>query len=619
MFDARPQAHWRHIAAALASATILWAIAAYLLLPSLVESIYRHESLPSLNDLLRGPIIYPLEHYLTQWNRIALGILPILLLMMLIPLCPPGRYEIALLMAVLALSAAVRLPGLVSRATWADEGISMLQTSATPWPSWPRTPTPAGSVKHVYSGMAPLVTITEDLRRSDIHPPVYYYSLALWRRWLGFSIETARLLSLLYSVGTVLALYLLLRAGGMERRLVPTVVYAMSTCAVFFGSTARDYALASLLITLASLFGYLACKAVHYSRAHTAAYSVAMALCCGLAFQTHYFSLFPVGAILGWYFINLWRGFRTVAIASPLLSISIGLVGVPTLMTQLGARPTQNVGFPGWAIEAKMLLRANLAVLWDPMYNNRVLQLIAVVGIPALIGVTMYHIVSHRRGMNRKLWALLLALGAAPSLGLLVLDPLFNKQNTYSVYLLFAGAALAVIVSYPITIVESPWLRLGAFLGVVAMAMDGINWGFEEGPVFPPQVSIRSLARAVKASASRSAIVVIDEGSGRAPASVVYELDPQTLMLCFGRGSDPEKLWAEVRRYQDVWLVSSFDETPETINIRDQLVERLVVSGSASQATQKPRVMHFRKDKTAYRYLPFEGAQWNQPRLAPER
>jgi hypothetical protein len=201
----------------------------------------------------------------------------------------------------------------------------------------------------------------------------------------------------------------------------------------------------------------------------------------------------------------------------------------------------------------------------------------------------------------------------------LVLDPLFNKQNTYSVYLLFAGPALAVIVSYPITIVESPWLRLGAFLGVIAMAMVGVNWGFAEGPVFPPRVSIRSLARAVTASASRSQIVVIDEGWGREPASVVYELDPQTPILCFGRGSDPEKLWAAVRRYQDVWLVSAFGGAAEAIEIRDQLVKRLLGSEAYSQATRKPRVMHFRRGKTAYHYLPFEGAQWDQSRLAPAR
>jgi hypothetical protein len=203
--------------------------------------------------------------------------------------------------------------------------------------------------------------------------------------------------------------------------------------------------------------------------------------------------------------------------------------------------------------------------------------------------------------------------------GLLVLDSLFNKQSTYSLYLMFAGPALAVMVSYPITIIESPWLRLAAFLGVIAMAMDGINWGFQEGPVLPPRVSIRSLAIAVKASASRSQIVAIDEGDGQSPASVVYELDPETLILCFGRGSDAEKLWAEVRRYQDIWLVSSFDRTTETISIRDELVKRLVGSGSYSQATQEPRVMHFRRGKTAYRYVPFEGAHWNQPGLAPER
>jgi hypothetical protein len=139
---------------------------------------------------------------------------------------------------------------------------------------------------------------------------------------------------------------------------------------------------------------------------------------------------------------------------------------------------------------------------------------------------------SRRPSKTPDLWTLLLGLAATPSLGLLVLDVLFDKQSTYSLYLMFAGPALAVIVSYPITIVKSPWLRLGGFVAVSAMAMVGINWGFQEGPVLPPKVSIRSLAIAVKAVPSGSSIVVIDEGDGQSPASVVYELDPGTLILC---------------------------------------------------------------------------------------
>jgi hypothetical protein len=439
---------------------------------------------------------------------------------------------------------------------------------------------------------------------------MYVWGLALWRRCFGFSLETARSFSLVCSLGTILALYLLLRAGEVERPLLPTLVYALSTCSVFFGSTARNYALATLFITLAALSGYLASKSARQNKAKAAAYSVPMAIYCGLAFQTHYFSLFPVGVILAWSCSNLWRESRIMAIVSPIVATCVGMVGLSTLLKQLSARPTQNMGFPGWLVEIKSLLRADLGVLWDPMYNNRLLDFLAVVGISVLVGIAFLKIWIWPRESNRKLWALLFGLALAPSLGVLTLDVLFNKQSTYSLYLLFGGPALAVIVSYPITSLRSPWLRLGVSLLVMIMAMDGINWGFEEGPVVREQGDIRSLANTVKASSS--SIVVIDQGWARSnPASVVYELDPQTLIVCFGIGSDPEKLWAAVQNYDDIWIVRSFDDATETINIRSKLVKRLEDSGYLRK-TQNNKVTYFRKAIVA---------PWNrgpQDRLQPE-
>ena len=160
-------------------------------------------------------------------------------------------------------------------------------------------------------------------------------------------------------------------------------------------------------------------------------------------------------------------------------------------------------------------------------------------------------------------------------------------------YLLFGGPALAVILVYPITRLRSSWLRLGTFLLVIMFEMDGINWGFEEGPVVR-DVSIRSLAILTKASASPSQIVVIDEGYGRSnPASAVYELDPKTLMVCFGRGSDPEKLWSMVRDYHDVWIVRSFDDETETMAIRKELDKRFQESPSFKKDFENHSVTRF--------------------------
>ena len=212
----RSQFPSRHVWILIAVIVALWAIGTYVILPRLINAIYTQQSLPSFNALLPPPVTFPLAQYQAHWNKVALGLLPILLTASLIPLCPDRGRKI-LLLVVLVICAAVRVPGVFRRATWDDEGISLLQTAGHPHPSWPRHPEPAGQSQLFYKGTAPLLQISDDLARTDIHPPVYFWTLALWRRALGSTIEVARTLSLIYSVATVLVLYLLLRVARVER------------------------------------------------------------------------------------------------------------------------------------------------------------------------------------------------------------------------------------------------------------------------------------------------------------------------------------------------------------------------------------------------------------------
>ncbi len=597
MHETVPDVKWRHIVIALASVGGLWAIATYLFLPHLIARIYHRASLPSLNGLLRQPVIYPLAHYITKWNGIALLILFVLLIVLLTALWPATSSQAALLIGVLALTVAVRLPGVSGRAIWDDEAVSLLQVSGHPHPAWPRTPERAREATKLYLGTGTFAAIAEDLRQTDIHPPLYYWSLALWRWVMGFSIEAARGLSLLYSVGTVLALYMLLRVAQARRPLVPTVIYAVSTGAVFMGSIARNYALAMFLIVAAALCGYVAVDIMPRNRRRAAACAIAMSLFCGLAFHTHYLSLFPVAVIVGWFCLNSRRSSRALAIGAPLLTLLLGLVAAPALIrNQLHARPDQNAGFPGWGSELSMMLKGNLGVLWDPSYNNRLLNPIAIIGVPALIGIAVYLAAGRRREDDGKFWALLGGLAVAPSIGLLTLDVLFGKRSMYPLYLMFAGPPLVVILCHALVSLRSGWMRSAGVLIVATMFLLGINWGFEEGSVIPYQGGIRSLAQTVSRTRSASQIVVVDEGMGRTnPGAVIYELDPETLVVCFGRGTDFQKLWDNVSKYEDVWIARSFDTTPETVIVREELVRRFMESKAYCQVMRNDRVSHFRR------------------------
>jgi hypothetical protein len=74
---------------AIVSLAVLWLVFSQLVVPPLIESIYHGESLPILNGIISGQAVHPVQHYLTQGDRIAWRILSILLLVSLIVLLNP--------------------------------------------------------------------------------------------------------------------------------------------------------------------------------------------------------------------------------------------------------------------------------------------------------------------------------------------------------------------------------------------------------------------------------------------------------------------------------------------------------------------------------------------------
>ena len=508
------------------------------------------------------------------------------------------------MLVVLLAAAAVRLPGLLYRAIWYDEAVTLLETAGYASPSWPSTPVLAHIAKKNLAGAPSLHKIAEDLRRTDIYPPVYYWSLSLWRRWFGFSLEVARTFSLLCSLGTVFVFYLLLRCGNLEYPLVPTIVYAMSTEAVYLGQEARAYALAVFLVTTSALLAYLAWRATQYSKRSVVGYSLAMAVCCGAAFQTYYLALFPVDVILLWFFVNLWPVSWLIAVAPPLISVSLAGLGFSTLSQQLGARPSQLVGFVGIAAESKMLLSLNLQSIWTPYLIpvNQGLAQGVYVSLAVLVGLTLIHLLWHWQKTNRGLWILLLVLASVPSLGVAILDFVFNKHLHNLRYLALAEPAFTAVVTYGITRVLTSRQRLGISLLVIFLGLQmlTINWGHPQGFRVHPGLDVRSLAELIRTSSSPAHIVVIGEGdrneSGH-PGSVIYELAPETTIVVLNAESNLQQLQANIQDYEDVWLVFSVDRG--TTEVEYRFLDGLQKSERYQEVFRSWPAIHLRKGEKA--------------------
>src|SRR5262245_33265930 len=271
--------------------------------------------------------------------------------------------RLTLLIALLIVSAGIRLPGLFSRAIWEDESITLLETTGHAVPAWPAEPAPASVAKSQFEGTSSLKQILDDLITYDAHPPLYYWSVFVWQHCWGPSLNATRALSLVYSVLTLWVLYEFVCVAKFVSPLIPTSIYAFSSGSVHFGQEARSYALVALLTTLAALCAYLATESTGRDRWRFGAYGMGAGFFCGAAFATHYFALFPACVILAWFLASARPGFRLIA-AILTLACSIGFLGLLTLLNQSVGDGRLFSGYYGLLKEVVAVGRMNVNLLW---------------------------------------------------------------------------------------------------------------------------------------------------------------------------------------------------------------------------------------------------------------
>jgi mannosyltransferase len=179
---------------------------------------------------------------------------------------PGSRAEIAGLVAILALAAALRFAGLGAESLWLDEGYSVRVAS--------------GSLTDVLAGAA-----------GDVHPPLYYLLLHGWMGLAGRSEAAVRAPSALAGLLTVaLAWALGRRIAGSMAGLLAALLVALSGFQLHYSQEARSYALLGLLATLSWTF---AARAVGEGRARD---RLAMILASIALVYTHHAGWFAVVA-----------------------------------------------------------------------------------------------------------------------------------------------------------------------------------------------------------------------------------------------------------------------------------------------------------------------------------
>lgn len=315
----------------------------------------------------------------------------------------------------------------------------------------------AGSVRWLYDGHAGLGRIAAGLRQGDVHPPLYFWVLEVWRQGVGPSWFAARLLSVLF---TLAGLYGLSRIARLCR-LPAWPVLAMALLSygfIYTGILARPFALAQAL----NIAG-VACalRAAHGRR-------VSWAWLAGAAFGaaafTDYLAVFTGAAMLAWLCGRRgWRALPALAAMLPFLAVCFWF-----FLAQHSARDGQFAPF-AWNPALLEIMRDGGAALFGglPLYAGMALSGAAGGAMAACLALlflaALACAVRTRQGRG------FLLLAAATPAGLLALGVAFRNTPIEIRYLAFALPWVALAFA-PVL----PRLPLGLWLGAQAAAVAGL-------------------------------------------------------------------------------------------------------------------------------------------------
>ncbi len=354
---------------------------------------------------------------------------------------------------VLLLAAIVLTAAAWHRGAEYDEQYTMFVTSGTPRPIWPEAAFPAADVIRVQAGHAGLATIAEDLRRTDVHPPLYFWAVAVWRWIVGDRLFAVRLLSVVCSLGALATVGPIARRCGIS---VPLAMLLTFGCYGFAytGAIARGFALAQLL-TLVGIVGALSGRRL-----------LGGAL-LGAAVATNYLAVFVGGAALVVFTVMPGEGPPSTTCdvgtrkamdggPSPGMTVKLGAGFLPPVLIAawffLAQRTSRTGQFPPFELLPALVRMARYGAAnlsgGLPLYVSDTARP-AVTGTLAfgLVALTALMIRRWQRIATPKIRVFLTAAALATPLGLLALGIVFNNTPIELRYLSFATPFVALLVA----------------------------------------------------------------------------------------------------------------------------------------------------------------------------
>ena len=340
-----------------------------------------------------------------------------------------------------------------------DEQYTLFLTGQVVRPAWPAEPMMADAVRAAQAASLAPIALARALRETDVHPPLYFWAVSLWR-WL--TDLDPRLFSVACALASLALTGQLARLAGVAP--FPAMALTLGCYGfVYTGIIARGFSLAMALLLLG---------AVVLTRSETAGGALrrlgllATGMAFGAASLTNYLSVFAAAGFT----LGRWRGGTAPA--------WIGLGMAPWLaldlvffLAQRGARPDQ---FPPFDLSTALLRLGRYAVAnvlgGLPLYVPDPCQVpiaVVVAGLClALAGLVAWRLI-HASPLSPLRTALAGAALAQP-LGLLALGAVFNNTPIELRYLAFALPFGMILLADAIGALRRRW-RVAVLTPVIAL------------------------------------------------------------------------------------------------------------------------------------------------------
>jgi uncharacterized membrane protein len=434
-----------------------------------------------------------------------------------------------------------------------DEQYTLFLTGSVARPVWPSGAIAAGEIRALQATQASFATVAHDLRATDVHPPLYFWTVAAWRKLAGDSLFAARLASVLFSIVTLGSVAAIARCVGIPP--VPAVLLTVGCYGfAYTGTIARGFAMAQML-SVAGVALLIIARPRPWS-------SLAAGVLLGAATFANYLAAFIACAALFWLTLGIplpqageslprtRSGVgvkRRVRLLLAFLGFALWLpADLWFFLAQRQSRAGQFASFQPISALGR-LARYTAANLFGglPLYVDGVARTTVTAALAVLLAVLAVLTIQRRHRIATSEFRLLLALcAAAPPAGLMLLGLAFHNTPIELRYLAFATPFLALLLAAAL-----PRFVRHIVLAIQAIALLGL--------MTRPETMQPARATAIAAaSLMRNGVVLLphgNDGVGIVGAFAV-ESPPTLRLLVIGQNETPAEIRTRASRYSRVVL-----------------------------------------------------------------